>query len=105
MATGDSGKVSPGTGLAFKKYCDIESPLPASGTQTISQAFVYSFSDCVEVCASFNFYAGDNNCTVAVYAPDSRRPANCWIGAPDSSTTKLSKKAGTDVAVLDATGS
>jgi len=68
----------------------------------ISEAFVYSFSDCIEACASYNFWGENSNCTVAVYTPSASRPGNCWVGsASDVTIASLSVKKGTDVALLE----
>lgn len=99
---GDSGDVPPGAGLTFTKYCDFESPLTTqTGALRTAEAFVYSFSDCIELCASSNFYDANSNCTVAVYQPDGTRPGNCWVGnAAGVSLGELDKQDGTDVAML-----
>jgi len=99
FATSAAGDVQVGTGLNFTRYCDVGSPL--SKAQTLSTAFVYSFGDCIEVCASLNFWASDHNCSVAVYQPGGARPSNCWVGTTTTFFAKLSVKTGTDVAILD----
>ena len=93
----------PGASLTFTKYCDFESPLTTqTGAFRIAEAFVYSFSDCIEVCASSNFYNADSNCTVAVYQPEGTRPGNCWVGnAASVKLGELDKQDGTDVAMFE----
>lgn len=92
--------VQSGAGLKFTKYCDLASPI--SDSERIAEAFVYSFSDCVELCASFNYWSNSTNCTVAVYIPDGTRPGNCWAGEVDNvQVSSLNTTAGTDVALLD----
>lgn len=100
MAASDSSKAQSDAGLNFTKYCDVDSPLSNTGAKTLSEAFVYSFSDCVEVCASLNFYAGDGNCSVAVYQPNADRPGNCWVGSANTTFSQLGAKTGIDVALL-----
>lgn len=102
FAAGTSGSVTSGTGLNFTKYCDLESPLTTTNARTISEAFVYSFSDCIEVCAGYNFWAAGSNCTVAVYQPTGTRPGNCWVGSVsvEHGIGGLSVKEGMDVALL-----
>lgn len=100
LASNDSNNAQTSPGLNFTKYCDVDSPLSNSGAKTLSEAFVYSFSDCVEVCASLNFYAGDKNCSVAVYQVDGNRPGNCWVGTAETTFAQLEAKTGTDVALL-----
>ena len=68
-------------GLNFTRYCDVASPLDGNVKAfTLSEAFVYSLDDCIEVCASLNYWANDANCTVAVYDVKGIRPGNCWVG-------------------------
>lgn len=73
----------------------------------MAEAYVYDFNDCIEVCASYNFWHDAANCTVAVYQPDAARPGNCWIGAFDVSggVSSLSQSDGTDVALLQVANS
>ena len=94
---------SNATGLTFTKYCDVTGPLTQTGASRIAEAFVYSFSDCIEVCAGYNLYntGTNNNCTVAVYQSDGARPSNCWVGhVEDVSPSSLSVLEGTDVALV-----
>lgn len=92
---------STNTGLDFTKYCDLAGPLSRSSASRISEAFVYSFSDCIEICAGYNFYNAGSNCTAAVYQPSAARPGNCWVGHVDGvSASSLSTLKGTDVALL-----
>ena len=68
-------------GLTFTRYCDVASPLDGNTkASTLSEAFVYSFDDCIELCASLNYWANEANCTVAVYDVKGSRPGNCWVG-------------------------
>ncbi|CZT20602.1 uncharacterized protein RCC_06460 [Ramularia collo-cygni] len=91
----------PDAGLKFTKLCDLASPI--SDSQRIAEAYVYSFSDCVEVCASYNYWSNSRNCTVAVYLPDGKRPGNCWTGqVNDVQASSLNSTIGTNVALLDA---
>lgn len=102
FAQGNSGDVPAGAGLTFTKYCDFASPLiTQTGAKRIAEAFVYSFSDCIEVCAGANFWNANANCTVAVYQPEGTRPGNCWVGnAASVELHELDKQDGTDVAML-----
>lgn len=101
LSSGAFGTVRPAAGLNFTKYCDVDSPLSNPGAKTLSEAFVYSLSDCVEVCASLNFYAGNANCSVAVYQANDDRPGNCWVGLANATLSQLGAKTGTDVALLE----
>ncbi|WPG97584.1 Hypothetical protein R9X50_00036200 [Acrodontium crateriforme] len=97
-----SGSVPAGTGLNFTKYCDISSPLADSSATRVAEAYVYSFSDCVEICAGYNFLNADSNCTVAVYKAKGTRPSNCWIGSSNNNdVSALENQNGTDVALLE----
>lgn len=89
-------------GLNFTTYCDVESPLTSlSSASTLSQAFVYSFDDCIEICASVNFWSRSSNCSVAVYEPKASRPANCWVGEADRvGYGELKEVVGVEVAIL-----
>jgi hypothetical protein len=62
---------------------------------------VYSLDDCVELCASLNFWASDKNCTVAVYDVNGSRPGNCVVGrAAGAQVGDLDGKEGIAVAML-----
>jgi hypothetical protein len=97
-----SDSTSNTTGLDFTRYCDFESPLDGvTSASTLSEAFVYSFDDCIEVCASLNYWASDKNCTVAVYDVKGSRPGNCWVGRSEGvSIADLREKDGMAVAIL-----
>ena len=101
-----SGPIPATAGLTFTKYCDFASPLTTqTGAQRIAEAFVYSFSDCVELCAGANYWNANANCPVAVYQPEGERPGNCWVGnAASVSVGELERMEGTDVAMLKVDG-
>lgn len=95
---------SSSSGLNFTKYCGTASPLSSTGfsAKTIAQAFVYTFDDCIEICAGYNHYASNSNCTVAVYEVGGSRPGNCQVGyATIASHNDLAAKSGTAVALLE----
>lgn len=111
-SSGSSGTVKPATmGLQFVKACDAANPLAAvkGGSRTISEAYVYSFSDCIEVCAGFNFWNNVATCNVAVYQRRGGRPGNCWVGSTGAGALQgdaegqFGGQLGTDVAVLQFT--
>ncbi|KAF2721888.1 hypothetical protein K431DRAFT_328150 [Polychaeton citri CBS 116435] len=92
--------VPAGAGLKFAKFCSLETPLESS--DVLSEGFVYTFDDCIELCASLNFHSGNGNCTVAAYTPGGSRPANCLVGsAVDVSTSRLTIEQGSNIAVLE----
>ncbi|KAF1349997.1 hypothetical protein BDV97DRAFT_295806, partial [Delphinella strobiligena] len=89
--------------LTFTKHCNVESPLSdtALSVTNITEAFVYTFDDCIEICAGYNHYSSSQNCTVAIYAPTARRPADCWIAKADLNDTRtLTMASGIAVALL-----
>ena len=82
----------------------MQSPLSSPNAVKLAESFVYSFSDCVELCAGYNFLNTASNCTFAVYTPGAKRPSNCWVGSADvtvDSAAQVDK--GTDVAALQST--
>lgn len=115
-ASTTSSSSSVPAGLAFTKFCDLENPLSMSNDDDnddsndnndnqdiIAQAFVYSFSDCIEICAAYNYAQSGSNCTVAVYEPSGSRPGNCWIGNTRQRlqpSNLRSSTDGTNVAIL-----
>ncbi|PNS14215.1 hypothetical protein CAC42_6728 [Sphaceloma murrayae] len=86
----------------YTKHCNLDSPLSQNGARTLSEAFVYSFNDCIQVCASLNFWQGSENCTAAVFMVDGLRPANCFVGMADVSqgTRVLGARGGVNVALM-----
>ena len=57
--------------------------------------------DCVETCASLNFWAGGRNCSVAVYEAEGSRTGNCWVGdAQGVVISELKEKDGMAIAFL-----
>ncbi|KAK4545595.1 hypothetical protein LTR36_002945 [Oleoguttula mirabilis] len=101
LSSTTSTSTSTTAGLTFTKYCAFAGPLSQSGAARITEAYVYSFSDCIEVCAGYNYYNAGSNCTVAVYEPAGDRPANCWVGQLDGVlVSALKAENGTDVALL-----
>ncbi|KAF2223659.1 hypothetical protein BDZ85DRAFT_261978 [Elsinoe ampelina] len=90
------------TTFNYTKHCDLDSPLSANGARTLSTAFVYSFNDCIQVCASLNIFTNSNNCTSAVFVLDGERPANCFVGTADVSrgASAFAGRRGVNVALL-----
>jgi hypothetical protein len=88
--------------LTFILHCGLESPITsATGAATLSEAFVYTFDDCIELCASLNFWAGNANCSFAAYDVNGSRPGNCWVGKKDGLVVgDLREKDGMAVAIL-----
>jgi hypothetical protein len=93
-------------GLNFTAYCNYGNLLDNTKASNASQAYVYSFADCMEVCAGFNYLHDNNNCTIAVYQSSAARPSNCWVGSLDGVTaSSLVADEGMDVALLESTSS
>jgi hypothetical protein len=90
---GFSGPVLSSAGLTFTKLCSTE-----QDGFPLASAYVYTFEDCIEVCAGLNFFNGDRQCLGVSYEATGIRPANCW--AHNDTTQKSSTTA--DAAVLEA---
>jgi len=96
--------------MTFTKYCATSSPQSASGyaSTTLTSAYVYTFNDCIEICAAYNFWANDTVCGYVVYKVQALRPGNCWVGRTNLTSTDLdaggpellNPMAGTDIALL-----
>jgi len=96
--------------LTFTKYCSLSSPLDAPGyaTTTLTAAYVYTFNDCIELCAAYNFWANNTVCGYATYQAQAARPGNCWVGWTNLTSAELDVEdsqlllpiTGTDVALL-----
>jgi hypothetical protein len=71
--SGDNGPVGSSAQLVFTKSCDARY---SSGF--IAQSYVYSFDDCIELCASLNFWANNGDCIGASYEAEGSPPGNCW---------------------------
>ncbi|KAI4731337.1 hypothetical protein E4T49_00795 [Aureobasidium sp. EXF-10728] len=80
-----SSLVSPTTNtttpidLTYTRYCDANKP---ADFKALTSGFVYTFDDCIDLCAAYNVYAGDSStpCNVAVYDVKQSRPVNCVVG-------------------------
>lgn len=78
-------------------YCNLTPPQPST---RIAGAFVYSLSDCADICASYNFSNNSTSCGIAFYQPLARRPSNCWIAQTQMLIGSLEAKQGTEVGIL-----
>lgn len=99
----DISESSDTANLTFTLHCDLESPLSGniSDATTLSETFVYSLQDCIELCASLNFWAGTADCSFAAYEAKGSRPGNCWVGKAEGLRVEdLEEKDGVAVAVL-----
>lgn len=102
----DSTAEKTTAGLTFTRYCDVASPLDGNAkASTLTEAFVYSLDDCIELCASLNYWADEAKCTVAVYDVKGSRPGNCWVGSAEGVTGAgdLEEKDGVAVAFVHST--
>lgn len=98
-------KNDSGSAIKFTKYCGAASPLsdPVLSIKNITEAYVYTFDDCIEICAGYNYYGSGSACTVAVYNASASRPADCWVGTVDlGGISSLDATKDMAVALLDA---
>lgn len=104
FAPTNTGQTSFSSSLNFTKFCDVASPLSETGASTLAEAFVYSFTDCIEICASLNHRTESADCSVAAYQANGKRPSNCFVGSVANGTaaSSLEEKDGSAVALLDA---
>ncbi|KAI4722585.1 hypothetical protein E4T48_01082 [Aureobasidium sp. EXF-10727] len=65
--------------LTYTRYCDANTP---ADFKPLTSGFVYTFDDCIDLCAAYNVYAGDSStsCNVAAYDVKQARPVNCVVG-------------------------
>ncbi|KEQ59276.1 uncharacterized protein M437DRAFT_57505 [Aureobasidium melanogenum CBS 110374] len=86
--------------LTYTRYCDANKP---TDFKPLTSGFVYTFDDCIELCATYNVYAvGSSNCNVAVYDVQQARPVNCVVGsAQNASASSLGVDGGLAVALLN----
>ncbi|KAG9520270.1 hypothetical protein KCV07_g4465, partial [Aureobasidium melanogenum] len=85
--------------LTYTRYCNADTP---ADFKPLTSGFVYTFDDCIELCATYNAYAsGPTSCNVAVYDVQQARPVNCVVGsAQNVSVESLGVDGGLAVALL-----
>ncbi|KAK6003012.1 hypothetical protein QM012_000857 [Aureobasidium pullulans] len=85
--------------LTYTRYCDANTP---SDFKPLTSGFVYTFDDCIELCATSNTYADDStSCNVAIYDIKQTRPFNCVVGSAQNATAEsLGVDGGLAVALL-----
>ncbi|KAG9631621.1 hypothetical protein KCU98_g13815, partial [Aureobasidium melanogenum] len=85
--------------LTYTRYCEANTP---ADFKPLTSGFVYTFDDCIELCATYNAYAGGStSCNVAVYDVQQARPVNCVVGsAPNATSESLGINGGLAVALL-----
>ncbi|KAL3460001.1 hypothetical protein BJX64DRAFT_290651 [Aspergillus heterothallicus] len=90
FTSGESGDVPDGAknGLKFSKICGFD----VQGTN-LAEADFSTFDECIDLCASYNFWSGSTDCNVASY----NNEGTCWIKS--GGTTQVSDDA-VDSAVL-----
>jgi hypothetical protein len=87
-----------GAGLDFLIYCDMTL---AYQQQNLAQVWAVTLDDCIEACASYNYWGDNTTCGQMAYKVDGTRPGNCWLGVQD--TTKgiqVTKSGSLDFAFL-----
>src|SRR5271170_8043693 len=62
FANGANGIPSPEAGLEFTKLCSV-----GQGGNNLAQAFFTTFDECIELCASLNFWNQNRNCAGMTY--------------------------------------
>ncbi|CEL01112.1 hypothetical protein ASPCAL00704 [Aspergillus calidoustus] len=94
FTSGDNGAVPDGAknGLKFSKICGAD----GQGTN-LAQADFSTFEECIDLCASYNFWSGSTDCNIASY----NNEGTCWI---KSGGTSQVSNAGVDTAVLADSG-
>ncbi|KAI5246398.1 hypothetical protein E4T42_06328 [Aureobasidium subglaciale] len=85
--------------LTYTRYCDAKTP---AAFKPLTSGFVYTFDDCIEMCAAYNVYAeGSVACDVAIYDVKETRPVNCVVGtAYTTGAESLGIEGGLAIAVL-----
>ncbi|KAG9551482.1 hypothetical protein KCU71_g16797, partial [Aureobasidium melanogenum] len=85
--------------LTYTRYCNADTP---ADFKPLTSGFLYTFDDCIELCATYNAYAsGPTSCNVAVYDVQQARPVNCVVGsAQNVSVESLGVDGGLAVALL-----
>lgn len=74
--------------LTYTRYCNADTP---ADFKPLTSGFVYTFDDCIELCATYNTYAsGPTSCNVAVYDVQQARPINCVVGSAQNASVESS---------------
>ncbi|CAD0027353.1 unnamed protein product [Aureobasidium pullulans] len=72
--------------LTFTRYCDANTP---ATFKPLTSGFVYTFDDCIEMCAAYNVYSGGSTtCGMAVYDVKGSRPVNCIVGSAQTAAAE-----------------
>ncbi|KAI4747626.1 hypothetical protein E4T50_02048 [Aureobasidium sp. EXF-12298] len=82
-----TNSTAPIAGPTYTRYCDANTP---ADFKPLTSGFVYTFDDCIEMCATYNTYstsAGSATCNVAVYDVEQARPVNCMVGSTQNAAT------------------
>ncbi|KAA6407309.1 MAG: hypothetical protein FRX48_08857 [Lasallia pustulata] len=83
-----SGSVPPDAGLIFTLYCQLQ--FAHSDTCNMFEVLVSSLDQCVEACASYNFFHGNRGCQGAVFNTAAAIPGNCWALSGNGNGTGVS---------------
>ena len=70
---GGHGSVPPGAGLRFVKICSAGHP-----GDNVGSGFFRTFDECIELCASLNYWAANKGCKTVDYEATGTFPTNCW---------------------------
>jgi hypothetical protein len=96
-----TNNTAPVGGSAYTRYCDVNTP---ADFKPLTSGFVYTFDDCIEMCATFNVYSTSSaptTCNVAIYDVEQARPVNCVVGSTQVAATQgLGVDGGLAIALL-----
>ena len=96
--TGANGTPGPNAGLDYVIYCNMNF---ATGVGPhLAQVYAITFTDCIEACASYNFWGDTTDCEQVAYKLDGNRPGNCWIGTKNASESLSFETSALDIAFL-----
>ncbi|OCL03563.1 hypothetical protein AOQ84DRAFT_392203 [Glonium stellatum] len=73
FANGKSGTVPSGAGLKFLKLCSVE-----QYGFNLAEGYFMTFDECIELCASLNFFNKNSNCLGVTFIANGTQPGNCW---------------------------
>jgi hypothetical protein len=96
--TGSNGAPGSNAGLDYIIYCNMNF-VPGLGLH-LTQVYAVSFDDCIEACASYNFWGDTTDCEQVAYKLDGSRPGNCWIGTKNASEALTFETSPLDIAFL-----
>jgi hypothetical protein len=95
---GSNGAPGSNAGLDYVVYCNMNF---ASGLGPhLAQTYAITLNDCIEACASYNFWGDTTDCEQVAYKLDGVRPGNCWMGTKNASEALTFETSALDIAFL-----